>query len=160
MIPSLNTGHVVITNTNNDDTCSSFECLKVGDVIVFHPNSPTRNSETDKIIVHRVDEIGFDPDGQRVLRTKGDANSESIQGVDYPISKDNYIGKVVHVIPYAGLLLMYLDILVRVILQPMLYIIIAAIVIAIFLLEYKKRKQLKPRKRNRMSKHTKFYKEA
>jgi signal peptidase I len=160
MIPSLDTGYVVITNSNNDDTCSSFECLKEGDVIVFHPNSPTRNSETGKIIVHRIDEIGFDSDGQRVLRTKGDANSESIQGVDYPISKNNYIGKVVYVIPYVGLLLMYLDLLARVVMQPLLYIIIAAIVIAILLLEYQKKKQLKTKKRNRMSKDTKFYKEA
>ena len=158
MIPSLNTGHVVITSTNNDDTC--FECLKIGDVIVFEPNSPGRNSESGKIIVHRIDEIGFDSDGQRVIRTKGDANSESIPGVDYPISKDNYIGKVVHVIPYAGLLLMYLDLLARVVMQPLLYIIIAAIVTAIFLLEYQKKKHLKTKKRNRMSKDTKFYKEA
>ena len=119
-----------------------------------------RNSESGKIIVHRIDEIGFDSDGQRVIRTKGDANSESIPGVDYPISKDNYIGKVVHVIPYAGLLLMYLDLLARVVMQPLLYIIIAAIVTAIFLLEYQKKKHLKTKKRNRMSKDTKFYKEA
>jgi signal peptidase I len=160
MIPSLNTGYVVITNTNMDDSCSSFECLKEGDVIVFHPNSPTRNSETGKIIVHRIDEIGFDSDGQRVIRTKGDANSESIPGVDYPISKNNYIGKVVYVIPYAGLLLMYLDLLARVVMQPLLYIIIAAIVTAIFLLEYQKKKHLKTKKRDRLSKDTKFYKEA
>ena len=158
MIPSLNTGHVVITSTNNDDTC--FECLKEGDVIVFEPNSPGRNSESGKIIVHRIDEIGFDSDGQRVIRTKGDANSESIPGVDYPISKDNYVGKVVHVIPYAGLLLMYLDLLARVVMQPLLYIIIAAVLTAILLLEYQKKKHLKTKKRNRMSKDTKFYKEA
>jgi signal peptidase len=160
MIPSLNTGHVVITNTNNDDSCSSFDCLKEGDVIVFHPNSPTSNSETGKIIVHRIEEIGFDSDGLRVLRTKGDANPQSIQGVDYPISKNNYIGKVVYVIPYVGLLLMYLDLLARVVMQPLLYIIIAAIVTAIFLLEYQKKKHLKTKKRNRMSKDTKFYKKA
>ena len=160
MIPSLNTGHVVITNTNNDDSCSSFDCLKEGDVIVFHPNSTTSNSETGKIIVHRIEEIGFDSDGLRVLRTKGDANPQSIQGVDYPISKNNYIGKVVYVIPYVGLLLMYLDLLARVVMQPLLYIIIAAIVTAIFLLEYQKKKHLKTKKRNRMSKDTKFYKKA
>jgi signal peptidase I len=160
MIPSLNTGHVVITSTNNDDTCSSFECLKIGDVIVFEPNSPGRNSESGKIIVHRIEEIGFDSDGQRVIRTKGDANPQSIPGVDYPISKNNYVGKVIHVIPYAGLLLMYLDLLARVVMQPLLYIIIAAIVTAIFLLEYQKKKHLKTKKRNRMSKDTKFYKEA
>jgi signal peptidase len=158
MIPSLNTGHVVITSTNNDDTC--FECLKIGDVIVFEPNSPGRNSESSKIIVHRIEEIGFDSDGQRVIRTKGDANPQSIPGVDYPISRNNYVGKVIHVIPYAGLLLMYLDLLARVVMQPLLYIIIAAIVTAIFLLEYQKKKHLKTKKRNRMSKDTKFYKEA
>jgi signal peptidase I len=158
MIPSLNTGHVVITSTNNDDTC--FECLKIGDVIVFEPNSPGRNSESGKIIVHRIEETGFDSDGQRVIRTKGDANPQSIPGVDYPISKNNYVGKVIHVIPYAGLLLMYLDLLARVVMQPLLYIIIAAIVTAIFLLEYQKKKHLKTKKRNRMSKDAKFYKEA
>ncbi|CAN5242694.1 hypothetical protein BH18THE2_BH18THE2_36910 [soil metagenome] len=151
MIPSLNTGHVVITNSNND-TCSSFECLKVSDVIVFHPNSPTRNSEMGKIIVHRIEEIGFDSHGQRVIRTKGDANPQSIKGVDYPISKNNYIGKVVYVIPYAGLMLMYLDLLARVVMQPLLYFLIGAIVIAILLLEYQKKKQLKTKKRNRKSK--------
>jgi signal peptidase I len=160
MIPSLNTGYVVITNTNNDDTCSSFECLKVGDIIVFHPNSQKRNSDPGKTIVHRIQEVGLDSDGKRVVRTKGDANSESIPGVDYPISKNNYVGKVIHVIPYAGLLLMYLDLLARVVMQPLLYIIIAAIVTAIFLLEYQKKKHLKTKKRNRMSKDTKFYKEA
>lgn len=160
MIPSLNTGYVVITNTNNNDTCSSFECLKVGDVIVFEPNSPGRNSESGKIIVHRIEEIGFDSDGQRVIRTKGDANPQSIQGVDSPISKNNYIGKVVYVIPYVGLLLMYLDLLARVVMQPLLYFLIGAIVIAIFLLEYQKKKHLKTKKRNRKSKDTKFYKRS
>jgi signal peptidase I len=160
MIPSLDTGYVVITNTNNDDSCSSFDCLKEGDVIVFHPNSPTSNSETGKIIVHRIEEIGFDSDGLRVLRTKGDANPQSIQGVDYPISKNNYIGKVVYVIPYVGLLLMYLDLLARVVMQPLLYFLITAIVTAIFLLEYQKKKHLKTKKRNRMLEDTKSYKEA
>lgn len=157
MIPSLNTGYVVITNTN-DETCSSFECLNLGDIIVFHPNSQ-RNSETDKTIVHRIQEIGFDSDGQRVIRTKGDANSHSIQGVDYPISKNNYVGKVIHVIPYAGLLLMYLDILARVVMQPVLYIMVGSIVTAILLLEYLK-KTLGDKKRHGKSNDTKFYKRS
>lgn len=159
MIPNLNTGYVVITDTN-DDTCSSFECLRIGDIIVFHPNSQTRNSEPDKIIVHRIEEIGFDSNGQRILRTKGDANSHSIQGVDYPISKNDYVGKVIHVIPYAGLLLIYLDILARVVMQPVLYIMIAAIVTAIFLLEYLKKQRLMTKKRNCKSNATKFYKRS
>ena len=64
----------MITSTDNDKTCSSFKCLNEGDIIVFEPNSPTQNSEPGKTIVHRIEEIGFDSDGQRVIRTKGDAN--------------------------------------------------------------------------------------
>ena len=119
----------------------------------FYLNSPTTNSETGKIIVHRIEEIGFDSDGQRVLRTKGDANSESIPGVDYPISRNNYVGKVVYVIPYAGLLLMYLDLLARVVIQPLLYIIIAAIVTAIFLLEYQKKNTSRLKKISQIKSH-------
>ena len=74
-----------------------------------------------------------------VIRTKGDANSYSIQALDYPITKQNYIGKVSHVIPYLGPLLMYFDLIIRVFLHPLLYIIIGAIVTVIFVLELRKR---------------------
>jgi hypothetical protein len=43
--------------------------------------------------------------GQRIIRTKADANPNSIPGVDYPIFQRNYIGKVVYVIPQLGAVL-------------------------------------------------------
>jgi hypothetical protein len=50
-------------------------------------------------IVHRVAEIVTDPsNGQKVIRTKGDANPGSIPGVDYPIFQSLYIGKVVYLV--------------------------------------------------------------
>ena len=150
MIPTLRTGDAVLISSNND-TCSSFNCLKVGDIIVFEPSSQTRYSGSDKIIVHRVEAISLDADGQRVLRTKGDANPHSIQTVDYPITKNQYVGKVIHVIPYVGVILMYLDVLARVFIQPILYLIIGAVAATIFLLEYQKRRSLRRNRRKRNS---------
>ena len=36
------------------------------------------------------------------MRTKGDANPDSIPGVDYPVFQPLYVGKVVYVIPKLG----------------------------------------------------------
>src|SRR5918992_3910624 len=135
MIPALRTGDAVLISSDNS-TCSSFRCLKVGDIIVFEPRSQT---EEGKIIVHRVEAIGLDSDNQRVIRTKGDANPSSIQMVDYPITEDQYVGKVIHVIPFVGVILMYLDLLARVFIQPIFYIIIGTVAATILLLEYHKR---------------------
>ena len=155
MVPSLSTGHIVITSMNNE-TCSSFGCLKIGDVIVFHPDSPARDSEHGKTLVHRIEEIGLDSDGQRVIRTKGDANPNSIQNVDYPITEDQYLGKVIHIIPYVGVALMYLDLLARVFLQPILYLIIGAVVATIILLEYQKKRGLEGDRRKPNSRGAKL----
>ncbi|HYA82593.1 MAG TPA: hypothetical protein VEH06_03965, partial [Candidatus Bathyarchaeia archaeon] len=54
--------------------------------------------------VHRVARIATE-NGQRIIRAKGDANPDSIPGVDYPIFERNYIGKVVYVIPQLGAVL-------------------------------------------------------
>ncbi|MDC8453658.1 MAG: signal peptidase I, partial [Candidatus Nitrosotalea sp.] len=73
----------------------------------------------DKVIVHRVAEIlNKDP---LVIRTKGDANPGSIPGTDFPITKGDYIGKVVYVIPQIGYV-------TRILTPPINYIIIAVIV--------------------------------
>jgi signal peptidase len=84
----------------------------------------------------------FDSDGQRVIRTKGDANPSSIQGVDYPITEDNYVGKVVYAIPYLGLFLMYLNLLVQIVVQPLFYLAIGAVAGIIFFLEYQNKRGL------------------
>lgn len=138
MIPNLNTGDVVIIDDNNAH--SSFAHLGIGDIIVFEVLSDSGDFEQGKTIVHRVEQIGWDSEGQKVIRTKGDATPYSIQGVDYPITRDNYVGKVVYVIPYLGLLLMYLNLLVQIIMQPIFYFVIGAVIATIVLLEYQKRR--------------------
>jgi signal peptidase I len=156
MIPTLRTGDAVLISSNYD-TCSNFDCLKVGDIIVFEPSSQTSDSRSGKIIVHRVAAIGLDAGDQRVIRTKGDANSHSIQLVDYPITEKQYVGKVIYVIPFVGVILMYLDLLARVFVQPMLYLIIGAVAAAILLLEYQKRQNLKGNRRRYNSKGARLY---
>jgi signal peptidase len=151
MIPTLRTGDAILISSD-DATCSSFNCLKVGDIIVFEPNSRPKDSQPGEIIVHRVQAIGLDADNQRVLRTKGDANPNSIEVVDYPITKNQYIGKVIYVIPYLGVILMYLDLLAKVFIQPVLYIILGAVVTTVILLEYQKRWNLRTNSRKRKSK--------
>jgi len=80
-----------------------FNSLKIGDIIVFktHRTDASGNHAT---IVHRVAQIVTE-NGQRIIRAKGDANPDSIPGVDYPIFQRNYIGKVVYVIPQLGAVL-------------------------------------------------------
>jgi signal peptidase I len=151
MIPTLRTGDAILISSD-DATCSSFNCLKVGDIIVFEPNSRPKDSQPGEIIVHRVQAIGLDADNQRVLRTKGDANPNSIETVDYPITENQYVGKVIHIIPYVGVMLMYLDLLARVFIQPMLYLVIGAVVATIVLLEYQKRWNLRANRKKRRSK--------
>jgi signal peptidase I len=99
MIPNLNINDYVIVSHN-----VPFNSLKVGDIIVFKTYG-TDNSGQHITIVHRVAEIVTDPfNGQKVIRTKGDANPYSIPGVDYPIFQQNYIVKVVYVIPGLGVI--------------------------------------------------------
>jgi signal peptidase len=151
MIPTLRTGDAILISSN-DATCSTFNCLKVGDIIVFEPNSRSRDSQPGEIIVHRVQAIGLNDDNQRVLRTKGDANPNSIEAVDYSITENQYVGKVIYVVPYFGVILMYLDLLARVFIQPVLYIIIGAVAAAIILLERQKRWNLEANRRKHGSK--------
>ena len=109
MIPNLEIFDVIVVQGHVD-----FDQLKVGDIIVFN-----RPDGHDKVIVHRVAEIlNKDP---LVIRTKGDANPGSIPGTDFPITKGDYIGKVVYVIPQIGYV-------TRILTPPINYIIIAVIV--------------------------------
>ena len=158
MIPTLRTGDAILISTD-DATCSTFNCLKVGDIIVFEPNSRSTDSQPGEILVHRVQAIGLDANNQRVLRTKGDANPNSIETVDYPITENQYVGKVIYVIPYLGVILMYFDLLARVFIQPVLYLVIGAVVATVLLLEYQKRINLKVNSRKRRSKWVNIFKD-
>jgi len=105
-----------------------FEDVKIGNFIVFD-----RPKDHDKVIVHRV--VAVVDDNPKTLRTKGDNNQHSIVGTDYPITKDEYIGTVVHVIPQVGF--------ITKILQPPINYIIIAVIIGIMVIRqiYKKEKK-------------------
>ncbi|MCH9657666.1 signal peptidase I [archaeon] len=72
-----------------------FEQIKMGDIIVFN-----RPSDHDRVIAHRV--VTILDDDPKTLKTKGDANTTSIQGTDFPVTEKEYIGKIVNVIPQLG----------------------------------------------------------
>ena len=97
----------------------SFDDVKIGDIIVFD-----RPKDHSKVIVHRV--VAVVDDDPKTLRTQGDNNQNSIVGTDYPITKEEYIGKVVHVVPQVGF--------ITKILQPPINYIIIAVIIGIMII--------------------------
>lgn len=109
MVPELQVFDVLVVQGNDP-----FESVKVGDIIVFN-----RPAGQDRVIVHRVASI-IDDDPY-TIRTKGDANPASIPGTDFPITDEEYIGKVAYVIPQIGYV-------TRILTPPINYIIIAAII--------------------------------
>ena len=115
MEPVLKVNDVLIVRDGG-----SWEGLTVGDIIVFD-----RPVGGDRVIVHRIVDVDVDSDSDRVVRTRGDANPASIPGTDYPIRQDDYIGKVIYVIPGIG-------IITKVISPPVNYIIIAIILAILF----------------------------
>lgn len=97
MIPTLNISDFVIINHN-----IPFSNLKVGDIIVFKSPGSLIPNEQHETIVHRIVHISTGIEG-RIITTKGDANDGSIPYIDYPLREQNYVGKVVYVIPKLGL---------------------------------------------------------
>lgn len=115
MEPVLKVNDVIIVRDGG-----SWQDLTIGDIIVFD-----RPEGGDRVIVHRIADIDVDANGERVVRTQGDANPASIPGTDYPIRQDDYIGKVIYVIPGIG-------VITKVISPPVNYIIIAIILAILF----------------------------
>jgi signal peptidase len=105
--------------------------LKVGDIIVFRSPGVREDTGEPEVIVHRVAKIYTTPQGERIIRTKGDANPHSIYLIDYPILSSNYIGKVVVILPGVGLV-------ARAISPPINYILIAVILVILFFLLFKR----------------------
>ena len=98
-----------------------FEDVTIADIIVFD-----RPKDHDKVIVHRV--VAVVDDDPRTLRTKGDNNQNSIVGTDYPITKEEYIGTIVYVIPQVGF--------ITKILQPPINYIIIVVIIGIMIIRH------------------------
>ena len=90
MIPELQVYDLLIIQAN-----IPFKEIKIGDIIVFD-----RPSDHDRVIVHRV--VSITDDEPRTLMTKGDNNNSSIPGTDFPITDNEYLGKVVYQIPQIG----------------------------------------------------------
>lgn len=111
MVPTLNVGDLLIVSYGG------FESLKEGDIILFR--SPYQPS---KIIVHRIHSIIVDAQGIGLI-TKGDHNPAPDGWV---VRKGHYMAKVVFSIPYVGFILS----------PPYNYLIVAAGLFLIFLLEY------------------------
>ena len=110
MVPKLLVFDVLVVQGNDP-----FESVVVDDIIVF--NRPAGN---DRVIVHRVVEL-FENEEPYSIRTKGDANPASIPGTDFPITEEEYIGKVAYVIPQIGYV-------TRILTPPINYIIIGIII--------------------------------
>ena len=126
MVPELLVYDVLIVQGHEP-----FEDIEVGDIIVFD-----RPSDHDRVIVHRVASI-IDDD-PKTLRTKGDANPASIPGTDFPITEEEYIGKVVFVVSQVGYVTQILK-------PPTNYILIAIVIgimIAKQMVKKKKEKEL------------------
>ena len=109
MIPALQVYDIIVIQGHEP-----FEQIQVGDIIVFD-----RPSDHNRVIVHRVESIlNEDP---KTVRTQGDANPSFIRGTDYPITEEEYIGKVAYIIPQVGYITQILK-------PPMNYIIIAVVI--------------------------------
>jgi signal peptidase len=96
MFPNIRQNDGVIV-----DSHVPFNSLKLGDIIVFRTFGTIDSQHI--IIIHRIARIVIDSQGNRILRTQGDANPASLPALDYPIFQQNYIGKVVDVIPQLGI---------------------------------------------------------
>ena len=124
MIPVLEVYDVLIVSGHEP-----FEELEIGDIIVFN-----RPSDHNRVIVHRVASI-LDED-PRTIRTKGDANPASIPGTDFPITEEEYIGKVAYTLPQVG----YVTQLLK---PPINYAIIAVVIGIMIVKQFAKRKKEK-----------------
>jgi signal peptidase len=127
MIPELLVYDVLVVQGHEP-----FEDIEIGDIIVFN-----RPSDHNRVIVHRV--VSIINDDPKTIRTQGDANPASIPGTDFPITEEEYIGKVAHVLPQVGY--------VTQLLKPPVNYIIIAIVIGIMVI-----KQITKKKKEKMNK--------
>jgi len=124
MIPELEVYDVLIVQGHEP-----FEDIETGNIIVFN-----RPSDHNRVIVHRV--VSVIDDDPKTLRTKGDANPASIPGTDFPITEEEYIGKVVYTLPQVG----YVTQLLK---PPINYVIIAVVIGVMIVKQITKKKKQK-----------------
>ncbi len=124
MIPELEVYDVLVIQGH-----VPFEDIEIGDIIVFN-----RPSDHNRVIVHRV--VSIIDDDPKTLRTKGDSNPASIPGTDFPITQEEYIGKVEYILPQIG----YVTQLLK---PPINYVIIAVVIGIMIVKQITKKKKEK-----------------
>lgn len=124
MIPVLQVYDIIVIQGHD-----TFEEVEIGDIIVFD-----RPSDHNRVIVHRV--VSITNEDPKTIRTQGDANPASIPGTDFPITEEEYIGKVEYVLPQVG----YVTQLLK---PPINYVIIAVVIGIMVLKQVTKRKKEK-----------------
>ena len=124
MIPELQVYDVLVVQGH-----VPFDDIKIGDIIVF--DRPTGH---DRVIVHRV--VAITDDNPKTIRTKGDNNVASIPGTDFPITENEYIGKVEYKIPQIGYVTQILK-------PPTNYILIVLVIGIMIIKEIIKRRNVK-----------------
>ena len=124
MIPVLEVYDVLVVSGHEP-----FEEIEIGDIIVFN-----RPSDHNRVIVHRVASIM--EDDPKTIQTKGDANPASIPGTDFPITNEEYIGKVAYTLPQIG----YITQLLK---PPINYVIIAVVIGIMVVKQFIKKKNEK-----------------
>lgn len=122
MIPVLEVYDVIIIQGH-----IPFEEINIGDIIVFD-----RPSDHNRVIVHRV--VSIIDDNPKTIRTQGDANPGSIPGTDFPITEEEYIGKVEYIFPQVG----YVTQLLK---PPINYVIIAIVIGIMIVKQFSKKKK-------------------
>ena len=111
MSPTIHSKDLIFIDNNS----SNFDHLKKGDIIIFKAADPSLYNDT---IIHRIIHIFQKGDtilrnstfnnlcepmimpevtSDKIIMTKGDANNCSIPLVDVPVTKKNYIGKVISI---------------------------------------------------------------
>jgi signal peptidase len=114
MIPTLKVGDVIAIKNGG-----SIESLKIGDIIVYkYPIS------TDRIIVHRVNDVVRDAEGIGI-KTKGDNNPSQDS---WTVRPQHYLGTVIFNMPYIGYAAIWLS-------PPLNYGLMVIIVFVILALE-------------------------
>ncbi len=95
MADSVSVGSIAVTEE------VSTEDVGVGDVIVFHPPTTSTNPSTNpSALMHRVVSVR-EEDGQRLFRTKGDANATPDP---WEVGIEGRGSRVVYAVPYVGYL--------------------------------------------------------
>ncbi|MDR1790963.1 MAG: signal peptidase I [Propionibacteriaceae bacterium] len=110
MQPTINPGDIAVVYA-----VDGFDDISIGDVVTFMPNP-----DDDTLVTHRAVGWSIGTDGEKLLVTRGDANSAS----DPPIMEKQLRAKLAYTVPWLGNILQYSDFS-----KPFIVILVAIILI-------------------------------